>query len=99
MRWRLLNVADAGAFAGLFHEIRGDIFAAKGDPASAAREYDALLAANGTIETGVDRGYVELKRDALAVAEAKAVPAPSAKPATSATPTPAPNTAPVAPQS
>ena len=95
----LLNVADAGAFAALFHEIRGDIFAAKGDPASAAREYDALLAANGTVETGVDRAYVELKRDALAVAEAKAVPAPSAKPTTSATPTPAPNTAPVAPQS
>jgi len=78
----LLDVAQAGAFAALFHDLRGDALAAKGDAAAAAREYDAALAATPamgeapTAEPGstavVDRTYVELKRDALAVSPAAA---------------------------
>jgi len=41
----LLDPAQAGAFAALFHDIRGDAYAAKGDAASAKREFEAALAA------------------------------------------------------
>jgi predicted negative regulator of RcsB-dependent stress response len=79
----LLDVAEAGSFGPLFHDVRGDIFAAKGDAAAAAREYDSVLAANGTAENGIDRAYVELKRAALpptppAAGAAPAVAAPAA---------------------
>jgi len=60
-----LDMATAGAFGALFHDIRGDALAAKGDAAGARREYDSALASAAT-EPGVDRAYVELKRDALA---------------------------------
>ncbi len=68
----LLDVASAGSFAALYHDVRGDAFAAKGDAAAARREYDAALAA-AKGDTDFDRGYVELKREAL-----PAAPAPSA---------------------
>ncbi len=70
----LLDIAKAGTFAALYHDIRGDAFAAKGDATAARREYDsALSAAKGDVQ--IDRAYVELKRDALPVA---AAPAPAA---------------------
>jgi predicted negative regulator of RcsB-dependent stress response len=60
----LLDAAQAGAFAALAHEIRGDAYAAKGDAAQARTEYDAAIAAS-TPESGIDTAFVELKRDAL----------------------------------
>lgn len=67
----LLVIAEAGAFADYYHDIRGDALAAKGDAAGARREYDAALAGNAT-ESGLDKAYVELKRDALAAAAGSA---------------------------
>jgi predicted negative regulator of RcsB-dependent stress response len=77
----LLAVADAGAYAPLYHELRGDAFAGKGDAAAARREYDEALAA-GNADVGLDRQFIELKRDAL-------LPAAAAANATAAGPVPA----------
>jgi len=71
----LLDVAQAGAFAALAHEIRGDAYAAQGDAAQARTEYDAAIAAS-TPGGGIDTAFVELKRDALG--QAAAVPAADA---------------------
>ena len=68
----LLDPAKAGAFAALYHEVRGDAYAAKGDAQAAAGEYDAALAAGA--EAGIDRTFVELKRDALPAASGTAGP-------------------------
>jgi predicted negative regulator of RcsB-dependent stress response len=79
----LLDPAKAGAFAPVFHEIRGDVLAAKGDAAGARQEYEAALAAQGGVEDPkVDRAYVELKRDALSaqVPAVAAAPAPATAP-------------------
>jgi predicted negative regulator of RcsB-dependent stress response len=65
----LLGVADAGSYAALYHDLRGDAYAGKGDAASARREYDEALASQNA-EAGLDRPYVELKRDALPAAAA-----------------------------
>jgi predicted negative regulator of RcsB-dependent stress response len=73
----LLDPAQAGAFAALFHDIRGDAYAAKGDAASAKREFEAALAA-GDEALGVDRAFIELKRDATPLAVAAAPVAPTA---------------------
>ena len=67
-----------------FHDIRGDAYAAKGDSASAKREFEAALAA-GDEAVGVDRAFIELKRDATPLAVAAAPAAPAA-PASSAAP-------------
>jgi predicted negative regulator of RcsB-dependent stress response len=65
----LLDAASAGAFAALYHDIRGDAFAGKGDPAAARREYDAALAAaKGDVR--IDTAYIELKQSALPAAPA-----------------------------
>jgi predicted negative regulator of RcsB-dependent stress response len=93
---KLLDVAKAGSFAPVYHEIRGDVLAAKGDAAGARKEYDAALAADNTGEgAALDTRYVELKRDALGVAApavatapAAATTAPAAAPATGAGTTP-----------
>jgi predicted negative regulator of RcsB-dependent stress response len=74
-----LDIASAGSFGALYHEIRGDALAAKGDTAGARQEYDAALAGSQT-EPGIDKAYVELKREALAAASMPAA-APSAAPA------------------
>jgi predicted negative regulator of RcsB-dependent stress response len=67
----LLDVASAGAFAALYHDIRGDAFAGKGDPAAARREYEAALAAaKGDVR--IDTAYIDLKRSALPAAAAPA---------------------------
>lgn len=84
---QLLDVANAGAFAALLHDVRGDLFVAKGDAAAAAREYDAVLASeSATAESGIDRAYVQLKREALAVPAA----GPAAPPVAGPEPTAAP---------
>jgi predicted negative regulator of RcsB-dependent stress response len=73
-----LDVAQAGAFTALYHEIRGDAFAGKGDAAAARREYDsALAAAKDGVQ--IDVAYVELKRDALPTAAVAVAPAPAAE--------------------
>jgi predicted negative regulator of RcsB-dependent stress response len=72
----LLDAGQAGAFAPLFHEIRGDVFAAKGNAQGARQEYEAALVADGA-ETGIDKAFVELKRDALGAAAAPAAAIPA----------------------
>ena len=63
----LLDVASAGEYAALYHDIRGDALAGKGDPAAALREYDAALgAAKGDVR--IDTAYIELKKSALPAA-------------------------------
>jgi predicted negative regulator of RcsB-dependent stress response len=69
-----LDVAKAGSFAALYHEIRGDAFAGKGDAKAARAEYDAALAA-AKDGAQIDVAYVELKRDALPAAPAAEAPA------------------------
>ena len=80
----LLDVGKAGAFAPVFHEIRGDVLAAKGDAAGARKEYDTALTDAGSAEAaGLDRNFIELKRDALPSAAAAATaPAVAANPGT-----------------
>jgi predicted negative regulator of RcsB-dependent stress response len=80
----LLDPAQAGAFAALFHDIRGDAFAAKGDTAAAKREFEAALAA-GDEALGIDRAFIELKRDATPLAAAATPAAPGAPIAPGAT--------------
>jgi predicted negative regulator of RcsB-dependent stress response len=90
---KLLDVAQAGAFAPLYHDLRGDILAARNDVAGARQAYDAALAATAASPPqGFDRAYVELKRDALPAAAA----APAAAPATAAPAATPPATAPAA---
>jgi predicted negative regulator of RcsB-dependent stress response len=82
----LLDAAGAGSYAPLYHELRGDAYAGKGDPVEAKREYDAALSAPEA-DSGLDRGYLELKRDALptvAAAGATTATATTAAPASSA---------------
>lgn len=74
-----LDPQQAGAFAPVYQEIRGDILAAKGDAAGAGAAYDAALAADNTGQgPALDTRYVELKRDALAGAAVAASPAAAA---------------------
>jgi len=89
-----LDPAAAGAFAALVHEVRGDAYAAKGDPAAARKEYEAALEAAGP-DSGLDRTFVELKRDAQT--PASSVPAPAVAPEAPATALEAPAAAPEAP--
>jgi predicted negative regulator of RcsB-dependent stress response len=62
-----LDAAAAGAFAPLVHDVRGDAYAAKGDAAAARKEYDTALESAGA-DSGLDRDFIELKRDAQAQA-------------------------------
>ena len=82
---KLLDVANAGSFTPVFHEIRGDVLAAKGDVAGARQAYDAALAATTSAQAqAFDREYVELKRDALSTATTAPAIAPAAAPAAAA---------------
>ena len=83
---KLLDVEKAGAFAPLFHDIRGDVLAVKGDTAAARQQYESALAAasaaGSTGEPIIDVQYVRLKLDALppaapAAAASKATPKPA----------------------
>jgi predicted negative regulator of RcsB-dependent stress response len=90
----LLPLADAGAFQALYHDIRGDAYAAKGDAATARTEYTAALEKDSA-NSGLDSAYVALKRDAIPAASTKPAPAAaSAEPAPTAGSTaPAPTAA------
>ena len=55
----LLAKDTAGSFAGRYHEVRGDAFLAKKDPADAGTEYQAALASADT--AGVSASLLELK--------------------------------------
>ena len=67
---KLLGEGAQGAFAALYHEVRGDAFYAKKDLKSAASEYKAALAA-GDMSNG-NAGLLELK-----IADLGEVPAPT----------------------
>lgn len=60
----LLDASQAGEFAALYHDIRGDALNAKGESAAARDEYELALAEE-TDMSGLDRAFIELKRDAL----------------------------------
>ena len=78
---KLLDVTNAGSFTPVFHEIRGDVLAAKGDIAGARQAYDTALAATTSVQAqAFDREYVELKRDALPATAAAPAVAPTAVP-------------------
>jgi predicted negative regulator of RcsB-dependent stress response len=82
-----LDASAAGAFAPLVHDVRGDAYAAKGDAASALKEYEAALAGTGEA-SAIDRAFVELKRDAQAQASPAATVEPAGAPAAPEAPTP-----------
>jgi predicted negative regulator of RcsB-dependent stress response len=62
-----LAAAEPGAFKGRFHEVRGDAFLAKKDPAGAAREYRAALEAG---DARADDAVLQLKLADLGVSAA-----------------------------
>jgi predicted negative regulator of RcsB-dependent stress response len=92
----LLTPGEAGGFAALYHDVRGDAYAAKGDFAAARAEYSAALTADETTPT-LDGAYVALKRDALPATAAPAGAA-SGAPATEAEAGPAKAPAATAPE-
>lgn len=57
---KLLDADQAGAFVGEVHELRGDVYYAKGDAANARTEYQAALAAAAG-ESASSRSLLELK--------------------------------------
>ena len=61
---KALNVSGTGAFAPLFHDVRGDVYYAMGKLAEARSEYEQAL--NGEQAAAVlDLGYVTAKLDEL----------------------------------
>ena len=56
------------AYAGLYPDLRGDIFYAQGQLDDAAAEYSLALSADGAI--GIDRTYVQMKLDDISGAMA-----------------------------
>jgi predicted negative regulator of RcsB-dependent stress response len=86
---KLLDVTTAGSFTPVFHEIRGDVLADKGDIAGARQAYDSALAATSAADAqAFDRTFVELKRDALP-ASTTSTAATTASPAAATTAPPA----------
>jgi len=76
-----LGGADPGAFAPRFHEVRGDAYHAKGDNASALREYQAARTgdAGGVTDTQMlDLKITDLLADAHAPSPPKQSPAAAA---------------------
>lgn len=66
----LLNsVADAGEFAPAYDELKGDIYAAKGETEQAKTHYD--LALQGMDPSSRARRYIEMKRDDLGLPAAE----------------------------
>jgi len=98
---KLLDVGSAGSFAPVFHDVRGDVYAAKNDVAQARQEYQAALAANTSGAPIIDAKYVQLKLDALAsggpMTQASAASAPATGSATATAPVGAAPTAAPAP--
>mgnify|MGYP001820727380 CR=1 FL=1 len=61
----LEGIDENSAFAGRFHEVRGDAYYGKGDMAGARREYQAALA---TVQSEtLNRALVQVKLDGLGV--------------------------------
>lgn len=61
----LEGIDENSAFAGRFHEVRGDAYYGKGDIESARREYEAALA---TVQSEtLNRALVQVKLDGLGV--------------------------------
>ena len=54
-----LNAVEPGAFAPRFHEVRGDVYYAKGDKVAALKEYQAARASD--VSGMVDVGQLDLK--------------------------------------
>jgi predicted negative regulator of RcsB-dependent stress response len=79
-------MADPGAFAARYHEIRGDAYYAKGDKATALSEYRSAKSAGA--ESG-DTALLQLKIADLDSAAQKAAPTAAATTPTTATGTPA----------
>ncbi len=67
-----LDLAAAGVFAARFHELRGDIFGARGDTEAARESYGEALAAGGN--GLVNPRSVQMKLDALPAAEVEEAP-------------------------
>lgn len=85
-----LNGGDPGAFAGQFHEVRGDALLAKGDKGGALSEYRvarSLASATGVGANGGGASLLDLKISDL-VADAAPVPAASPKTPTAQTQAP-----------
>jgi predicted negative regulator of RcsB-dependent stress response len=80
---------DPGAFAGRYHDVRGDAYLAKSDPQKAAEEYKAALAEASLGGGGMDAALLTLKIADLGLSPAPAtaalpgavVAAPAAAPA------------------
>jgi predicted negative regulator of RcsB-dependent stress response len=83
-----LNGANPGAFAGRYHEARGDAYFAKGDQATALTEYRAAQAAS----LGGEAGLLNLKIADLA-AHAPSAPSATTRAGAAAAGTPPPATA------
>lgn len=60
----VLGEADSSAFAGLFHDLRGDIYFAQGRLEDARTEYQAALVTAGS--SSIDRSFVQMKLDDVA---------------------------------
>jgi predicted negative regulator of RcsB-dependent stress response len=76
-----LGTADAGAFAGRYHEVRGDAYFAKGDKVQALAEYrSAQTGSAGAPNPVLDLKIADLAADSPApVVAAKPTSAPAAK--------------------
>jgi predicted negative regulator of RcsB-dependent stress response len=97
-----LDGTDPGAFAPLFHEVRGDAQFAKGNKAAALTEYRLARTTDAAGAGGGDTSLLDLKISDLVAAvpppAASSVPAAAAAlPPTSGAPAPA-TTSPAAPQ-
>jgi predicted negative regulator of RcsB-dependent stress response len=97
-----LDGTDPGAFAPLFHEVRGDAQFAKGNKAAALTEYRLARTTDAAGASGGDTSLLDLKISDLVAAvpppAASSVPAAAAAlPPTSGAPAPA-TTSPAAPQ-
>jgi len=73
---KTLTESVPGAFAALYHQVRGDAFYSKKDLNAAAAEYKAALGASDA--RGADSGLLELKIADLGAAPAPAAVAPPA---------------------
>ena len=77
-----LNAGDAGAFAAIFHEVRGDAYHAKGNDAAALTEYQA--ARGGELTGATDSQMLDLKIADLPVQAAGSTSKPTQPPAAAA---------------
>ena len=68
----LSDIDENSAYAPRYHEVRGDVYAARGDTAQARTEYETAL---GATEPGaLNRAYVQVKLDNLQPAASTSEP-------------------------